>query len=1043
MKLKNILIFASVGVVMSVPTLVAAEKVGSGSYATVHPGFDEANRNKVPRGLPQVSGPAAERPIPTNDWWSNVLYENQTGNLFAYPIAMRTKMDGLALAYVPKGPMIDFDPIRVGVGSISSEKTTVSNYSDWTVTMRWGMDEEYFEATAGIGMPFVYFHKKSGQDVKITIHQAFGNVTVKDEMLVVEKGFNGVSFVIYAPAGSQWVAGADNTYTSTLAGKDYWSAAMLPQDTPDAMAAALELKQYAYVFPADTRANYRYDEQRAVVRTDYVVTADVKEGSNDKVLMGLLPHHWAHLSSDSPKPEGLTYRSVRGELRTLAGNTFSTELTFHGILPTLPFVEENRDGFSKDELNRLIAAVDADHGLVDWTDSYNDGQLLNRLVQTARIAKLAGNVDEFGKAFDLIKQRLENWLTYSEGEVAFLFYYHKDWTAMLGYPAGHGQDEYLNDHHFHWGYFIHAAAFIEQFEPGWASKWGDMVNLLVRDAASTDRNDPMFPYIRNFSPFAGHCWANGMAALPQGNDQESTSEAMQFHSSLIHWGSVTGDKAIRDLGIYMYATEQSAIEEYWFDVNERILPADWKYSLVSRVFGNDFDNATFWTSDIAASYGIELYPIHGGSFYLSRNLDYVRKLWHEITENTGILRNEANPNLWHDIMWEYLAFTDADKAIELYKSNPDRSLKFGVSQAQTYHWLYAMSCLGQHDATITADCPTALAFEKDGTMTYVAHNYGKEKRTVTFSDGFKLGVEPGEMATATGESSLPAVQITAPEDGELITIGNSVTVSADASVKKGLISRVEFYDGKTMIGSDDAAPYECEWTPASVGKYALTAKAISSENREKVSKPVNVVVADELSGETYECSQTSTEVVDGSPLTEGYAVSFETVNGNDVRIVAQCFDQKEGLVGILFDRTQGFREYQMNSESNNIFSYTLKSLALGTKIRFAIKSAFAGGLSITKDFEYEVGAPCKSSVVENILGEGDVTVYPNPVAETLHLALPSTSNRVYVWSGDGRLMFDAFLPADAAVDVEGWANGIYFLRVESEAGIYVGKVVKR
>lgn len=1043
MKLKKILIFTSIAVMSSATMQATRERIGSGSYAASHPGFDVANRNKVPRGLPQVSGPAAERPIPTNDWWSNVLYENQTGNLFAYPIAMRTKMDGLALAYVPKGPMIDVDPIRVGVGSISSEKTTVSNYSDWTVTMRWGTDEEYFEATAGIGMPFVYFSKKSNQDVKISIYQAFGNVTVKNEMLVVEKGFNGVSFVIYAPAGSQWVAGADKTYTSSLAGKDYWSVAMLPQDTTDAMAAAQELQQYAYVFPADTRAYYRYDEQRAVVRTDYVVTADVKEGVNGKVLMGLLPHHWAHLSSDSPKPEGLAYQTIRGELRTLAGNTFSTELTFHGVLPTLPYVEETHDGFSKDELNRLIASVNADHGLVAWTDSYNDGQLLNRLVQTARIAKLAGNDSEFWKAFGIVKQRLEDWLTYDEGEVAFLFYYHKDWTALLGYPAGHGQDEYLNDHHFHWGYFIHAAAFVEQYEPGWASKWGDMVNLLVRDAASSDRNDPMFPYIRNFSPFAGHCWANGMAALPQGNDQESTSESMQFHSSLIHWGGVTGNKAIRDLGIYMYATEQSAIEEYWFDVNERILPSDWKYSLVSRVFCNDFDNATFWTSDIAASYGIELYPIHGGSFYLSRSLDYARKLWQEISENTGILRNEANPNLWHDTMWEYLAFTDADKAIQLYDSYPNRSVKFGVSQAQTYHWLHAMSCLGRHDASISADSPTALAFEKDGLITYVVHNYDKTKQTVTFSDGFKMEVAPGVMETATGESLLPAVAITAPEEGELITIGNSVAVSADASVKKGQISRVEFYEGKTMVGSDDVAPYECVWTPAATGKYTLTAKAISTENREKESKPVNVVVADELSGEIYDCRQTSTEVVDGAPLTEGYTVSFETVNGNDVRIVAQCLDRKDGLVGILFDRTQGFREYQMDRESNNTFSYTLKSLALGSKIRFAVKFAFAGGLSVTKDFEYEVGAMCKTSALENISGECDVKVYPNPVAETLHLALPSTSNRVYVWSSEGRLMTDAVLPSEAVVHVKQWAKGIYFLRVESESGIYVGEFIKR
>ena len=61
----------------------------------------------------------------------------------------------------------------------------------------------------------------------------------------------------------------------------------------------------------------------------------------------------------------------------------------------------------------------------------------------------------------------------------------------MGYPAGHGQDSNINDHHFHWGYFIHAAAFMEQFQPGWSDQWGDMINLLVRDAASSDRNDAL------------------------------------------------------------------------------------------------------------------------------------------------------------------------------------------------------------------------------------------------------------------------------------------------------------------------------------------------------------------------------------------------------------------------------------------------------------------------------------------------------------------------------------------------------------------------
>ena len=44
--------------------------VGSGSYTTVFPGVDAAGRNGYPSGSAFVTGSAANKPIPTNDWWS-------------------------------------------------------------------------------------------------------------------------------------------------------------------------------------------------------------------------------------------------------------------------------------------------------------------------------------------------------------------------------------------------------------------------------------------------------------------------------------------------------------------------------------------------------------------------------------------------------------------------------------------------------------------------------------------------------------------------------------------------------------------------------------------------------------------------------------------------------------------------------------------------------------------------------------------------------------------------------------------------------------
>ena len=43
---------------------------------------------------------------------------------------------------------------------------------------------------------------------------------------------------------------------------------------------------------------------------------------------------------------------------------------------------------------------------------------------------------------------------------------------------------------------------MEQYNPGWSDQWGEMVNHLIRDAASYNREDSHFPFLRSFSPFA-------------------------------------------------------------------------------------------------------------------------------------------------------------------------------------------------------------------------------------------------------------------------------------------------------------------------------------------------------------------------------------------------------------------------------------------------------------------------------------------------------------------------------------------------------------
>lgn len=788
--------------------------VGSGGYTTVFPGVDEAGRNTYPAGTPNVIGIAADKPIPTNDWWSAKLNSNHVSNLFNYPYTLKTVNQGLVVSYIPWGVIDDYLPVTVGVTGINVSKSNVSDFSDWTVTLDWNDGSHNFQAVAGIGMPFLYFTKASGDIAQVKVTS--GTVTISNEMLIILNAHNGADFAVYAPVGSSWTQNGQ-IYTSNLNGENYWSMAFIPLTASNVSQVANEYKKYAYVFPANTTTSWNYDEDNSVLRTDFVVETEIKEGTDTNMLLGLLPHQWANLATNSPFPDEYSYETIRGEMKTLEGNSFSVENTFFGILPTLPYLDYYSDGFSPTKQNEKVQLIEND-GLATWTDSYNEGQSMNRLIQTARIADLIGNIEARNKLLATIKARLEDWLLAEAGEVAFLFYYNSTWTALIGYPAGHGQDENLNDHHFHWGYFIHAAAFVEQFDPGWASDWGEMINYLVRDAACPSRSDSLFPFLRNFSPYAGHCWANGFATFPQGNDQESSSESMQFNSSLIHWGTITGNDEIRDLGIYLYTTEQTAIEEYWFDLYERNFVPSQPYSLVSRVWGNSYDNGTFWTNDIAASYGIELYPIHGGSLYLGHNLNYVQNLWDEIMDNTGISTNEPNDNLWHDVMWEYLAFIDPPAAIEMYDSYPERSLKYGISDAQTYHWLHAMNALGNVDTSCTADYPVAATFNNAGEKIYVAHNYADAPIAVTFSDGHTLQVPANKMATSKD------IALTG------VLLSNFLQAFANGNVELNVItsggtpSKIDFFDGEEFIGEITQLPYTYTATNLNVGKHGFYAR---------------------------------------------------------------------------------------------------------------------------------------------------------------------------------------------------------------------------
>ena len=157
------------------PVISQTTSVGSGSYTTQFPGYDSQGRNAIPAGTPQLSGQAATKPVPTNDWWSKLLNTDHVNNLYNYPFAMETTTSGLGVTHIPRGVIGDQISLRVE-WLVLIHRATIDDHTDWTVSIKWADSNNSFVATSGIGMPFVYLTKETSDVAKVVVEA--GSVTV-------------------------------------------------------------------------------------------------------------------------------------------------------------------------------------------------------------------------------------------------------------------------------------------------------------------------------------------------------------------------------------------------------------------------------------------------------------------------------------------------------------------------------------------------------------------------------------------------------------------------------------------------------------------------------------------------------------------------------------------------------------------------------------------------------------------------------------------------------------------------------------------------
>ena len=732
-------------------------RLGAASVALAPKGGD--------RGPPPASGRVEAllaTAAQTNQWYSTLLFAAQPEPIYVQPISVRPVSAGLEFV-LPVKKVVPTErrdveihyphesPLLLSPTAFAPGAPKLARAGDWSIEIAMDRGADRFRSGVAHGSPYVQIRLSRG-DLRLRLPEAGQRLDALSTDAVLVLRVQGRAYMVAGPAGSRWEQAAASDWLLRLPpGEQHVAAAPLPDESPQSVAL---LRRHAFAFIDDTRVNWRYDVAASRVVTTFTASTRAVDGGESTPLLGLYPHHWFRNDSVAGRL-GPVYPTLRGELKLLAAASFDTVHRYHGFVPRWPALadgprlSELRELMNTDVRNARRMMLEIGNG------PYWQGKGLQRIAKLLDVVEVQGDTAASARLLDLLKGRMETWFSGESGKT----YFQRD--AVLGSVLAHPQEyfsiEQMNDHHFHYGYWIRTAAEIALRDPQWASpdRYGRIVDLLVADIATTRRGAADFPFLRTFDPYEGHSWASGIGLGAWGNNQESSSEAINAWAALILWGEITGNRELRDLGVYLFATESDAVQHYWFDTHGLVFAPEYRAlrADVSMLFGGKVAHNTWWTDEPRQIKGINLLPVTTASMHLARDPAYLRRSLSTLDAEVaawlgrGKSYKDVDRDIWQDIFAKVLAL--ADPAEALRKWNRWGSVEFGDTRSHTLHWLLSLDAMGVPDLTVTADTPLYSVFVRaDGRRTYLAYNAGAEPMTVRFSDGRTLTVAPRSLGRA-------------------------------------------------------------------------------------------------------------------------------------------------------------------------------------------------------------------------------------------------------------------------------------------------------
>jgi len=579
------------------------------TIATNIPSFSPRNHTVQPTSI----WGSLSAPYPTGSFFSNVGLNATYFPIAPYPYHVKVdSVVGVSISYAtwrgttPSYVIVPFTSNLI-VGSHESTQLQISSYDQLSVTMTWNEIAGHGSMTSPIvrGSPYVTMQYSNLTPVFLSSHALlsvngdWGSGPFSNTQFVITMN-NGMTWKIYSLSGQNItfnkvnnVLQASSRFSGVLR-----SVIILDNNDLPVLDASSE------TYPIGGSISYSFSSDVASLNFVW----QTRGPCPGTVLMMALPHHSDSIVFDNyTAVTSLQYRTIKGYMVGILGNRWSLKENLTPIKWYSPA------GIDPTKKSAVIAALQQDKTRrCTVGDSYTAGKVLASMGRMALIADEIGDSDTATLIRQNIKADMDPWLLGNNWDA---LRYERLWgglcstAGLADMNADYGQGWY-NDHHFHYGYFLYAAAVVGKNDSQWIQSRKEQLIDLVRDIANPNTNDPFFPVTRHKDWYDGHSWASGLFPFGDSKNQESTSESVNAYYGLYLLGEALGDPQLSNWGRLLLATEIRSVQKYWhMPSSSDIYDAPFSDNkMVGVLWSMKVDYATFFGGNLEFIHCIQMLP---------------------------------------------------------------------------------------------------------------------------------------------------------------------------------------------------------------------------------------------------------------------------------------------------------------------------------------------------------------------------------------------------------------------------------------------------